>query len=322
MKDYNINEETVAANLKSGGIYTRDDMRVLFNQSNLKTGSWRYFNNRLSRFVSYIYDPKEALYIINEIYSHPLPSVKDYKYDNLIKILLLNYLLQQKNNTAIFSRKKWWEQLNMVNPRYLTLTHKTSAFPPNITFPFGEPPKEMIQYNIQTFFRHSYTQINNIFMRALERLRQQSFIVYSNCFLIKEFNTTRIATDDETEIILAVRQRELERMGLPHLGCNPQLADRFYSRCAESLYALHHLSDDPNLQIFDCIKIIFTKEGMERQLERDKRKLEEAGLSLNELIQAWADSWARATGKPIKPRLITLCADTYIARVNADTSDN
>lgn len=216
----------------------------------------------------------------------------------------------------------------MVNPQYLSLSHKTTSFPATVDltpfYPFGKLPEDVIQYNIQTFFRQSYSQLNNIFRRALTRLQRQSFILYSDCFLIKEFGTTRIATDDEADIILGVRRTELDRLGLDNLGqliFKPNLYDKFYKDCATSLYRLHHLSADPNLQIFDCIKIVFTKEGMARQIERDTRKLEEAGISLNQLIMAWADSWAKATGKPIKPRLINLCADTYIGRVDVENEN-
>lgn len=328
MKDYNITQETVQK-LLPDTIYSSTEIYKLFDQPVLKGGSRNAFNKRLSQFVSFIYDPKDCLYYITEIYVHPLPDERSTKYDDLIKILLLNYLLQQENNTAVLGRKKWWEQLNMVNPQYLSLSHQTTSFPATVDltsiYPFGKPPEDVIQYNIQTFFRQSYSQLNNIFRRALTRLQRQSFIMYSDCFLIKEFGSTRIATDDETDIILGVRRTELTRLGLDNLGqlmFRPDLADRFYKACAVSLYRLHHLSADSNLQIFDCIKIIFTKEGMARQIERDTRKLEEAGISLNQLIMAWADSWAKATGKPIKPRLIDLCADTYISRDSADTNDN
>lgn len=328
MKDYNITLETVQE-LLPDTVYSSTEICRVFDQPKLKGNSRTAFNKRLSQFVSYIYDPKDCLYYITEIYAHPLPDERSTKYDKLIKILLLNYLLQQENNTAVLGRKKWWEQLNMVNPQYLSLSHKTVTFPSTVDleplYPFGKPPEDVIQYNIQTFFRQSYSQLNNIFRRALTRLQRQSFILYSDCFLIKEFGTTRIATDDEADIILGVRRTELDRLGLDNLGqliFKPNLYDQFYKDCAASLYRLHHLSADPNLQIFDCIKIVFTKEGMARQIERDTRKLEEAGISLNQLIMAWADSWARATGKPIKPRLINLCADTYIGRGNTDTSDN
>ena len=213
----------------------------------------------------------------------------------------------------------------MVNPHYLSLSHKTTSFPSTIDltpiYPFGKPPEDVIQYNIQTFFRQSYSQLNNIFKRTLTRLQRQSFILYSDCFLIKEFGTARIATDDEADIILGVRRAELNQLGLDNLGqliFKPKLYDQFYKACATSLYRLHHLSADPNLQIFDCIKIIFTKEGMAQQIERDTRKLEEAGVSLNQMIMAWANNWAKVTGQPIKRQLIDLCTDTYIAR----TSDN
>lgn len=114
---------------------------------------------------------------------------------------------------------------------------------------------------------------------------------------------------------MGVRRNELDRLGLDNLGqlvFRSDLYDRFYKECAAQLYRLHHLSADPNLQIFDCIKIVFTKEGMERQIKRDTRKLEEAGVSLNQMMVAWANSWAVATSKPIKSPLINLCADTYI----------
>lgn len=320
MKDYNITQETVQK-LTPDTIYPSGEICRIFNQSNLKGNSRTAFNKRLARFASFIYDPKDCLYCITEIYAQPLPDERSTKYDNLIKVLLLNYLLQQEDNTAVLGRKKWWEQLNMVNPQYLSLSHKTTNFPSTVDleplYPFGKPPEDVIQYNIQTFFRQSYSQLNNIFKRALTRLQQQSFIIYSDCFLIKEFGATRIASDDEADIILGVRRTELDRLGLDNLGqliFRSDLYDRFYKECAAQLYCLHHLSADPNLQIFDCIKIIFTKEGMARQIERDTRKLEEAGVSLNQMMMAWADSWALATSKPIKQPLINLCADTYIRR--------
>ena len=295
MKDYNITQETVQ-NLTPDTIYPSGEICRIFDQPNLKGNSRTAFNKRLSQFASYIYDPKDCLYYITEIYSYPLPDERSTKYDKLIKILLLNYLLQQENNTAVLGRKQWWEQLNMVNPHYLSLSHKTTSFPSTIDltpiYPFGKPPEDVIQYNIQTFFRQSYSQLNNIFKRTLTRLQRQSFILYSDCFLIKEF-------------------------GLDNLGqliFKPNLYDHFYKTCATSLYRLHHLSADPDLQIFDCIKIIFTKEGMAQQIERDTRKLEEAGVSLNQMIMAWANNWAKVTGQPIKRQLIDLCADTYIAR--------
>lgn len=324
MKDYNITQESVQ-NLTADTIYSSTEIYKIFDQPKLGGNSRTAFNKRLSQFVSYIYDPKDCLYYITEIYSYPLPDERSTKYDKLIKILLLNYLLQQENNTAVLGRKQWWEQLNMVNPQYLSLSHKTTSFPNMIDltpiYPFGKPPEDVIQYNIQTFFRQSYSQLNNIFKRTLTRLQRQSFILYSDCFLIKEFGTARIATDDEADIILGVRRAELNRLGLDNLGqliFKPNLYDHFYKTCATSLYRLHHLSADPNLQIFDCIKIIFTKEGMAQQIERDTRKLEEAGVSLNQMIMAWANNWAKVTGQPIKQQLIDLCADTYIAR----TSDN
>ena len=324
MKDYNITQETVQK-LTADTIYSSTEIYKIFDQPKLGGNSRTAFNKRLSQFASYIYDPKDCLYYITEIYSYPLPDERSTKYDKLIKILLLNYLLQQENNTAVLGRKQWWEQLNMVNPHYLSLSHKTTSFPSTIDltpiYPFGKPPEDVIQYNIQTFFRQSYSQLNNIFKRTLTRLQRQSFILYSDCFLIKEFGTARIATDDEADIILGVRRAELNQLGLDNLGqliFKPKLYDQFYKACATSLYRLHHLSADPNLQIFDCIKIIFTKEGMAQQIERDTRKLEEAGVSLNQMIMAWANNWAKVTGQPIKRQLIDLCTDTYIAR----TSDN
>lgn len=324
MKDYNITQETVQ-NLTPDTIYPSGEICRIFDQPNLKGNSRTAFNKRLARFASFIYDPKDCLYYITEIYAQPLPDERSTKYDNLIKVLLLNYLLQQEDNTAVLGRKKWWEQLNMVNPHYLSLSHKTANFPSTVDleplYPFGKPPEDVIQYNIQTFFRQSYSQLNNIFKRTLTRLQHQSFILYSDCFLIKEFGTTRIATDDEADIILGVRRAELNRLGLDNLGqliFKPNLYDRFYKTCATSLYRLHRLSTDPDLQIFDCIKIIFTKEGMAQQIERDTRKLEEAGVSLNQMMMAWANNWAKVTGQPIKQQLIDLCADTYIAL----TSDN
>lgn len=326
MKDYNINEETVKAKLKEGEIYNSNEIKELFDQQNMKNSSRQYFNNRLSRFASFTYDPKDGLYAINEIYTHPLPTEKEYKYDNFIKILLLYYLLQQPDNTAVLGRKRWWEQLNMVNSNYLNLTHKTESFPTSMpTTAFGEMPSDVIQYNIQTFFKQSYTQLNNIFKRALDRLQRESFIIYSNCFLIKEYGSTRLATDDECELIMRVRRETLESFNLTtmaQLMYHAELAEQFYKACEDTLYNKYRLSSDPALQIFDCIKIIFTKEGMERQIERGTRELEAAGMSLNQMIMAWSHNWALATKKDIKPHLIDLCADTYIARGNAVTCDN
>ena len=273
MKNYNITQETVQK-LTADTIYSSTEIYKIFDQPKLGGNSRTAFNKRLSQFASYIYDPKDCLYYITEIYSYPLPDERSTKYDKLIKILLLNYLLQQENNTAVLGRKQWWEQLNMVNPHYLSLSHKTTSFPNTIDltpiYPFGKPPEDVIQYNIQTFFRQSYSQLNNIFKRTLTRLQRQSFILYSDCFLIKEFGTVRIATDDEADIILGVRRAELNRLGLDNLGqliFKPNLYDHFYKTCATSLYRLHHLSADPDLQIFDCIKIIFTKEGMAQQID-------------------------------------------------------
>lgn len=326
MKDYNINEETVKAKLKEGEIYNSNEIKELFDQQNMKNSSRQYFNNRLARFASFTYDPKDGLYAINEIYTHPLPTEKEYKYDNFIKILLLYYLLQQPDNTAVLGRKRWWEQLNMVNSNYLNLTHKTESFPTSMpTTAFGEMPSDVIQYNIQTFFKQSYTQLNNIFKRALDRLQRESFIIYSNCFLIKEYGSTRLATDDECELIMRVRRETLELFKLTtmaQLMYHAELAEQFYKACEDTLYNKYRLSSDPALQIFDCIKIIFTKEGMERQIERDTRELEAAGMSLNQMIMAWSHNWALATKKDIKPHLIDLCADTYIARGNAVICNN
>ena len=233
MKNYNITQETVQK-LTADTIYSSTEIYKIFDQPKLGGNSRTAFNKRLSQFASYIYDPKDCLYYITEIYSYPLPDERSTKYDKLIKILLLNYLLQQENNTAVLGRKQWWEQLNMVNPHYLSLSHKTTSFPNTIDltpiYPFGKPPEDVIQYNIQTFFRQSYSQLNNIFKRTLTRLQRQSFILYSDCFLIKEFGTTRIATDDEADIILGVRRAELNRLGLDNLGqliFKPNLYDHF-----------------------------------------------------------------------------------------------
>ena len=128
MKDYNITQETVQK-LTADTIYSSTEIYKIFDQPKLGGNSRTAFNKRLSQFASYIYDPKDCLYYITEIYSYPLPDERSTKYDKLIKILLLNYLLQQENNTAVLGRKQWWEQLNMVNPHYLSLSHKTTSFP-------------------------------------------------------------------------------------------------------------------------------------------------------------------------------------------------
>lgn len=318
MNDYNINSETITQ-LQPDTYYPSGDFYNLFNQITLKGGSKIAFDRRLSLFVHYEYDPRECLYYIEEIYTHPLPNIKDNKYDKFIKILLMNYLSNHYDRTAIKTKVKWWYELNMINEQFLELGHHKITLPDSLDYSaikgaVGGIPEESALFNILTFYNRSYSQFVKIFDRALERLSKEYLINYRNVYLIKD-NTWRdmeVADDAQEECIRFIQREVLEEMGLQNSGalfqCRAEVRERFFKKCRE-LYLKYGIGRNKEVDVYKAVRISYDQGQMERATTTE---IKAAGDNLNRLCLEWAYNWNAVTSLPVNHEFMKPVIDYYI----------
>jgi hypothetical protein len=311
MKDYNINFESMKQ-LSPDTYYTSGEFRRLFDQpAKLHGGSLDAFHHRLALFCSFEYDPKDQLYYIEEIYTSPLPDIKDGKYTRLIKILLMDYLSHHPENSAVMTRKYWWFYLSMVNSNFLQLNLNTSTF--NNSAMIGHRPPTVIKYNLSTFYSYASSQFTKVLDRALRQLRSQSLITYRYVYLISENGYYSTADDRQEDVIRDIQHDVLQEMKIESLSRLYRMAldtqQEFYSKC-NKLYIEYGISRDPDVRVYNnAIQIKYEQGRMERAA---KAEIKAAGSELNRLCVDWGLNWGSITKKPVSRQLIPALVEHYI----------
>lgn len=204
-------------NLKPGMIIP--NYNALCNLLNLRPTSGKSKQLQLQdleRFVKYHKDKNR--FIIEEIFSEPKIKI-DLRsegnksiYSNLIQKLLLDLLSQKENNGAILlSTNRLLRALEMVNDNYIWGRSNMIKL------------SDIVQVGIEDiydFYRNTQGNLQGALENALDKLERKSLIFWNKTIMLYSLKKdednnvegTRLATEDEIEIIMETEKKVLISM--------------------------------------------------------------------------------------------------------------
>jgi len=201
-----------------------------------------------NRYFSY--DMKGHKFIIEEIYSVPLPENTNItQHAETLEKLLISAIVTMSDETSrlYISKNKLYELLHVVNSKYTKykyakiLPTELGHIPQKVIEDFYATSDSMIKYNVES---------------ALKRLANQSLIIWGNVFTVVELEDTndcwedskvqkkkkkyvhREATAYESDLILSYQAIHLKRMGYNDLNdimWKGNIKEQFYSNVLEDL---------------------------------------------------------------------------------------
>lgn len=218
------------------------------------------------------YEKLGSKFIIGEIYGTPFPSTdarkqKEGVYIKYIEVLLMEYLLRQKDYTASLTRKNLYEMLGLTNTAY---SNRINSFD-NIKLVMNNNYEcSATVEDIQLFYQRADKKLNEILTSALKSMSQRFLINYSNEYIICTNDTTndngknyRVAINEEIKLIL-----EAQRETMVSLGC-----EKFYelilTRQIKSYWEKlnSYFFEKYNWDyVYSRIKIIYLADAIEQQL--------------------------------------------------------
>lgn len=154
-----------------------------------------------SRFFKFEKPEKKKCYNIIEIYEDPIKEKHERGrnpiYLKNIEIILLDYLVRQKNLYESMTKKKWMCVLGMCNESF---TNKAQ---------YNEIVKNRSYIGtnrIDAFFGRTYMGLSNIFMSALRSLQNKKLIECNTEIIIRKNNKFHDASDAEHSLILSLER--------------------------------------------------------------------------------------------------------------------
>lgn len=239
------------------------------------------------------YEKAGQSFTITEIYDEPLP--KDDKrargnksiYVKYIEYLLMYHFANTDGNTEVFYKVQLYKLLGMVNNSYSEFSRKTLNS--NITDKLTYATK----YDITDFYKRVPPKLERILFTALNNLKRRCLLDYFELYFITCItdngnSITRIATDDEVELILKIKHKALEKMGFKDLW------QVYYNEKSEEFYSLVEEIQSEKYgwtKVSKQFKIIYSKENMKKDLPQTESEIQR--LLLNTAVYTSINSQAK-----------------------------
>lgn len=161
------------------------------------------------------YHKEKTSFIIDEIYSEPLPEVenlKNNKYSMHIEKLIIHMLsmcpINKDTKTINMSRNGLYLMLHLINQNYTVGRNNINSFSRYLDIPTA---------TVFDFYNNTSIKMNSTVERTLNKLQRQCLIKWEfrTAVKTKKTETIRLATEKEINIIL-----EAERSTLKEFKCN------------------------------------------------------------------------------------------------------
>ena len=306
--------------IETGALYPYSKLMDMLHMPKLSSNSKAAQLAELARYIRW--EKINSKYFIEEIYNTPLPEPfyeRQSKYFPYIKRALFDILSTSSSNMIIMSVRTWWKQLSMINDNYnkyfmpenrIGMTHYLDMKP---LAAFGDAPESTVSHNLNFFYSRTYSQFQKIFERALDKLWRQKFLTYEKCYMISRGGVRRLATPDETEFILQVKNNMLRHFDVAeeqHIYFRSRDAVKeYYDKCNEVFFPYFDLSSAAHDGIYRAIKITFTREGVAAAASEP---FEADPNILNELCVEYGYSMAERTRHKICPDFVKNVVDFCI----------
>lgn len=300
--------QTVQENLSIGDSLTYKQLTEALNIPYLAGNSKTRQLMQLERFFSY--ERENTRYIITDIYDHLEPEERplrsDSVYQRLINILLLSYLKNTENCSAVYTARQWMCILGMVNNQYINDSYKRDIYHDEIEIrglAFGEHMEEFNRnarrFNYSVFFDRTYSYFRNVFIRCLDELENNMHALdYRNpCFMIYDKSTDgrtlvkRYTTVGEEEIIHETYAETLADYKCTELYQvmirDSKFRDGFFSELNKRLSIRLNLA--PQARISKEIEIRLNTDYSDDLIETDMTIIQQAIHELNTACHNWSN---------------------------------
>ena len=235
-------------------------------------------------------------YLLQEIYDKPLEIQNRRQagnasvYFKFIELIILKYLSKKYGiKEVVFSRRKLWLLLGMINENYRKLDKdKLMRLTNNI----------VTEEDIDDFYLRSNSKLNRILKTALDNLAKRKLIDYEERTIICKDDGRRyhhvIADNNEREQILAVEFETLQEFNCNNINeiVYKKLSQQYYCRIKEII------NDEWDWKYYyKAYSIIFNHENIEKSIPRIEKTLDEAINELNHNIVMALNKEAETTYK-------------------------
>ena len=268
------------------------------------------------------YEKKGQKFIINEIYDSPLPrpARKSDVYASLVESTLAAMLANQPGYCCHLTKQQLYRQLYMVNEHYGKWRNKSGSvttYSP-VAFKSTIPVDNSYVLNaweVDRFYNVAGLFLNGVLERALRSLQNYRGMIKYNTHTIivyteNGYKDKRIATIEEEEIVLSVKQKVMHDMGLPTI---PSIyisgsGNKFFDAVNQILYDSYGWD-----YTYEEYEIIYNKEHMERRLP-------EVQKTTRELIELFGIPLNKAIANGINNAVLTSKQRQYRKKTQSDTS--
>ena len=151
---------------------------------------------------------------IIEIYDEVLPKKdgrklgNNSKYVSSIELILIDFLLKQKDNNYVLTKKHWFSIIGMVNKNYLDEKYIDYLFGIGIS-----------KFYINDFIRRSKNKLDSILFTSLDNMKRRNLLEYVQQVVIKPIVGNYFIADKKQEKqIIDVQQVVLVQMGYQKIG--------------------------------------------------------------------------------------------------------
>lgn len=170
------------------------------------------------------YEKKGQKFIITEIFDEPHSSLDARKakqgiYVGYIELLLMDFLIKQKNHCISITKRELYRILGMTSNNYFDKRWDVRGITENM----GKSKGTGYQYpvsdkDVQVFYSRADSKLNDIINSALKSMENRFLIKYRLEYVICYNDDTgarqfKIANDSEVEMILHAQRMAIEKLG-------------------------------------------------------------------------------------------------------------
>ena len=261
----------------TGAEYKKGKARTL-QMTNLSEGS-------LARFIK-LEKVGYGKFLLQEIYEEPLAVMNKRTLGNssvylkYIELIILKYLSDEFDNSeVIFSKRKLWLLLGMINKNYRKIDNEKLL----------ELGKDVITISdINSFYLRCNCKLNRILKTALDNLSRRKLIDYEERTIIHKTLKFRskcvVATPEEREEIISIEYDVLHKFKCENISqiFVKKLAKSFYE-CVNREIKTRYNWD----YYYKGYSIVFNHENIENTIPTLEKNVEDAIQELNgKIIQA------------------------------------
>lgn len=276
-----MNDKVDLSNLKVG--MEIKNYKELCSILGEKVGTGKSKQIQLEKWTRYFdYERKGNKYIINKIYSVPLPELKkdiskkkiskNDLYTKYVQIIITKYL--KETEQRYYTTTDLLKILGFVNNNWGDLTLLEDYCKET-----GCTPRQA-KYYYNQLYMHVMSYCTTAFKRCLNRLSQRKFITWYEAYRVCDIDTfgnisqERNATEEEIDLYTEISFKLKEEMGIALL--NIYNAEKYYDELNK------RLKQQGLIYMHKTIAISFAKSGIDKAIEISKQEYIEARKNVNE----------------------------------------